>query len=95
MGTRKKVTVILLPESDGGYTAFIPLFPSCTTQGETAEEAFQNARESIELLLEEPSEDDLEFLELSAVPHVVVGEVEVEAPDVAATASEAHAHATA
>jgi predicted RNase H-like HicB family nuclease len=48
----------LLPEEEGGYSVFVPLFPSCTTQGETAEEALNNAKEALELLLEEPTEDD-------------------------------------
>ena len=77
---RRRVTVILFPEEEGGYTAFLPLYPSCTTQGETADEALNNAKESLELLMEDPSQDDIEFLDLSHAPHVVVGEVEIEVP---------------
>ena len=79
--SKKNVPVILLPEVDGGYSVFIPLFPSCATQGETAEEALRNAKEVLELLLEEPSEDDLECFDILTVSHVVVGQVEVEVPD--------------
>ena len=78
---RRKVPVILLPEEDGGYSVFVPLFPGCTTQGETADEALKNAREALELLLEEPTEENLECLDIVDVSHVVVGEVEVEVPD--------------
>lgn len=78
---KKKVTVFLLPD-EGGYAVFIPLFPSCTTQGETVEEALKNAKESLELALEVPMPDDLDCLELSWVNHVVVGEVEVQVPEI-------------
>ena len=74
---KRKVTVVLFPSVDGGYVAHIPLFPSCTTQGDTPEEAFRNAQESLELALEAPGPDDLECLEYSHPGHVVIGEVEV------------------
>jgi predicted RNase H-like HicB family nuclease len=76
----KKVTVILFPGEDSGYVAFIPLFPSCTTEGETVEETLKNAKESLELALEEPSDVDLECLDYSHAKYIVVGEVEVEVP---------------
>ena len=77
MDTRK-VTVILFPGEDSGYVAYIPLFPSCTTQGESVEETLQNAKESLELALEEATDTDLECLDYSHAKHIVVGEVEVE-----------------
>ena len=79
--SKKNLPVILLPDVEGGYSVFIPLFPSCTTQGETAEEALRNAKEALELLLDDPSEDDLECFDILTVSHVVVGQVEVEVPD--------------
>jgi predicted RNase H-like HicB family nuclease len=78
---KRKVTVILFSGEDGGYVAFMPLFPSCTTEGDTAEEALKNAKESLELALEETKPDDLECLDYSHPGHVVVGEVEVEVPE--------------
>ena len=77
---KRKVTVILFSGEDGGYSAFIPLFPSCTTEGDTAEEALKNAKESLELALEETKPDDMECLDYSHPSHIVVGEVEVEVP---------------
>ena len=77
---KRKVTVVLFPGTDGGYVAFMPLFPSCTTEGETVEDTLKNAKESLELALEEPSDTDLECLEHSHAEHIVVGEVEVEVP---------------
>ena len=76
-----KVTVILYPGEDGVYVSFIPLFPECTTQGSSVEEALANAQESLELHLEDADNDDLENIELSHVPHVVVGQVDVAAPE--------------
>jgi predicted RNase H-like HicB family nuclease len=81
MMSKKNVPVILLPEESGGYNVFVPLFPSCTTQGETDEEGLRNAKEVLGLLLEEPTEDDLECLDILDISHIVVGHVEVEVPD--------------
>jgi predicted RNase H-like HicB family nuclease len=77
---KRKVTVILLPAEEGGYAVFVPLFPSCTTGGDTVQEALKNAKECLELALEMPTSDDLEFLEYLDVEHVVVGRIEVEVP---------------
>ncbi len=79
--SKKNVPVILLPEVEGGFSAFVPLFASCTTQGETAEEALKNAKESLELLLADPTEDDLECFDILNVSHVVLGQVELEIPE--------------
>ena len=76
-----KVTVILYPGEDGAYVSYVPLFPECTTEGTSVEEALANARESLELHLEDADDDDLENIELSYVPHVVVGQVDVAAPE--------------
>ena len=75
---KRKVTVVLFSGEDGGYAAFMPLFPSCTTEGRTVEDALKNAKESLELALEESAPDDLECLEYSHPAHVVSGQVEVE-----------------
>jgi predicted RNase H-like HicB family nuclease len=76
-----KVTVILYPGEDGAYVSYVPLFPECTTEGSSVEEALVNARESLQLHLEDAGDDDLENIELSYVPHVVVGQVDVAAPE--------------
>ena len=76
----KRVRVLLFPSDDGRYVAVMPFLRGCTTQGDSPEEALANARESIELMLEDATDDDLESLDLSWSPHVVVGEVEVTMP---------------
>jgi predicted RNase H-like HicB family nuclease len=42
----------LIPEKEGGYTVLVPLLPGCVSCGTTIEEATANAREAIELHLE-------------------------------------------
>ncbi len=45
-------TVILQSEPEGGYSVTVPALPGCYTQGETQEEALQNAQEAILLYVE-------------------------------------------
>jgi predicted RNase H-like HicB family nuclease len=42
----------LMPEEGGGYTVVVPALSGCVSHGETIEEATRNAREAIELHLE-------------------------------------------
>ena len=53
-----KLSVLLEPSDEGGFTALVPSLPGCVSEGKTAEEAMANVREAIELYLE-PVEDDL------------------------------------
>jgi len=46
--------MILTPDTGvGGYTAQVPALPGCNTQGPTLEGTLANAREAIELYLED------------------------------------------
>ncbi|ALM74853.1 type II toxin-antitoxin system HicB family antitoxin [Thermococcus barophilus] len=47
-----KFKVILEPQPEGGFVAYVPALPGCMSQGETKEEALQNIKEAIELYLE-------------------------------------------
>ena len=76
----QKFTVILIPDEDG-YQVVVPHFPTCTTWGKTPREAFDNAKEAMELILEEPTEAGMYALELPNDFHVIVGDVDVEVPD--------------
>lgn len=49
----RSYSVVLEPDSDGGYVAVVPAFPGCYSQGETAEEALANAGEAIALTIED------------------------------------------
>lgn len=42
----------LVPEVEGGYTVTAPALPGCVSYGKTVEEAIKNAKEAIELHLE-------------------------------------------
>jgi len=48
-----RYTVILEPEEAGGYHAFCPALKGLHTHGSTLEEAIANAREAIEVYLED------------------------------------------
>ncbi|MBI4312086.1 MAG: type II toxin-antitoxin system HicB family antitoxin [Chloroflexi bacterium] len=84
---KKTVTVFIIPGQESGYVAFFPFFPSCVTQGATVEETLHNAREALELALEDMNEDDLECLEFSCAPVVITGQIDVSVPGKHARAS--------
>ena len=68
-----KLTVMLEPSEEGGFTVLVPALPGCISEGSTREEALKNIQEAIELYIE-PVEDDLvlqseaELLELVVRP---------------------------
>lgn len=48
----RRYTVLLQPDpEEGGYTVTVPALPGCVTEGDTLEEALENARDAIETLL--------------------------------------------
>ena len=55
-----KLSVVLEPSDDGGFTVVVPSLPGCISEGNTREEAVANIREAIELYLE-PVDDESEF----------------------------------
>lgn len=58
---KKKVleyNVMFQKEKDGGYSAWVPTLPGCTSQGETFEETSRNIQEAIELYLEDRQEEE-------------------------------------
>jgi len=55
-----KLTVVLEPSEEGGFTAIVPSLPGCFSEGNSKEEALTNIREAIELYLD-PVEDDQDF----------------------------------
>ncbi|MEK6676411.1 MAG: type II toxin-antitoxin system HicB family antitoxin [Planctomycetota bacterium] len=65
-------TVVIEQETDGGFVVSVPALPGCITQGDTRDEALRNAREAIELYLEDcqasgdpiPTEAGREFVEV-------------------------------
>ena len=44
--------VIIEPQEDGGFTAYVPALPGCVSQGDTYPETLDNIREAMALYLE-------------------------------------------
>jgi len=47
-----RYTIILEPEADGGFHAYVPALKGCHSQGDSLNEAIDNIREAIEGYLE-------------------------------------------
>ena len=47
-----KVTVVLEPSDEGGYTAYVPSIPTCISEGDTKGEALKNIKEALLLFLQ-------------------------------------------
>ena len=56
-----KLTIVLEPQEEGGFTAYVPSLPGCISQGETKEEAIKNIKEAIELYLEVDTNELVDF----------------------------------
>ncbi len=44
-----KLTIILEPAEEGGFTAYVPSLKGCISEGDTREGALENIKEAIEL----------------------------------------------
>jgi len=68
-----KFNIILEQAEEGGYNVRVPALDGCFTQGETIDEAIENAKEAIQVYLE-----GLEKLnEIKSTPGAVIKELEV------------------
>jgi len=47
-----ELTAVFRKDPDGGHVAFVEELPGANTQGETLDEACENLREAVELVLE-------------------------------------------
>jgi predicted RNase H-like HicB family nuclease len=54
---KAEVTAIIEPAPEGGYWAICPEIPGANGQGETKEEAKNNLREAIVLIMEDRRQD--------------------------------------
>jgi antitoxin HicB len=68
-----KFYVILEPAEEGGFNASVPALEGCFTQGETEEEALENAKEAILCYLEGIQK----LNEIKGKPGVTLREVEL------------------
>ena len=60
-------TAVYQPASEGGFIAFVEELPGANTQGDTLEEARENLREAVELILEANRELALQDVDESSV----------------------------
>ena len=74
MSRSYEYTIFLEPDADGdGFTVTVPALPGCITEGDTRDEAIENAKEAILLYIEsleadgEPIPDDLPSAEVLKV----------------------------
>lgn len=68
-----KFNVILEPADEGGFNVSVPALDGCFTQGETEEEALNNAKEAIICYLE-----GLEKVnQIKSKPNVILRELEI------------------
>ncbi|MBF0231229.1 MAG: type II toxin-antitoxin system HicB family antitoxin [Desulfamplus sp.] len=44
--------VIIAPQEEGGFTAYIPSLPGCVSEGETYDETVYNIKEALTLYVE-------------------------------------------
>ncbi|MBF0202565.1 MAG: type II toxin-antitoxin system HicB family antitoxin [Desulfamplus sp.] len=44
--------VIIEPQEEGGFTAYIPSLPGCVSEGETYDETTKNIKEALNLYVE-------------------------------------------
>jgi predicted RNase H-like HicB family nuclease len=74
-----KFRVVLEPQPEGGYVAYVPALPGCMSQGETKEEALKNVKEAIELYLEVVEEKKLKdtMRDLKRRNNIQIAEVSV------------------
>ncbi len=55
---KRKFTVILEPEEDGGYAVHCPALRGCVSQGDNRKDALMNIKEAIQLVLEVLEKDE-------------------------------------
>ena len=56
-----KLTIVLEPQEEGGFTSYVPSLPGCISEGDNREEAIKNIKEAIELYLEADTNELVEF----------------------------------
>ena len=72
----RRYTVMLTPDPvEGGYSVSVPALPGCYTQGDTLDEALENARDAIRLYLEDVVASGEPVPEEDAPPELATVEV--------------------
>jgi predicted RNase H-like HicB family nuclease len=60
-------TAVFEPAEEGGYVAFVEEVPGAISQGETLDEARENLKEALELMLEVNRENALEGVDQTRI----------------------------
>ena len=72
----RRYTVVLEPDlEEGGFTVTVPTLPGCVTEGDTIEEALENARDAIRSLLAYLKDSGKPIPEETASPQLFAVEV--------------------
>jgi len=67
----KRYTVLLIPDpEEGGYTVMVPTLPGCITEGDTLEDALDNAKDAVRLYLEDMAAQGEPIPEEAAPPEL-------------------------
>lgn len=69
---KAELTAIIEPAPEGGFWAICPEVPGANGQGDTIEDAKNNLREAIELLLEDRKDDIIRGLPDDAIKDKVM-----------------------
>jgi len=59
METSREYDVVIAPQPEGGFTAFVPALPDVVSEGDSAPEALQHVKEALEVYLESLASDGL------------------------------------
>jgi predicted RNase H-like HicB family nuclease len=54
--------VVIEPQEEGGFTAYVPKLPGCVSEGDTYDETMENIKEALQLYLEVMKERNLQIL---------------------------------
>lgn len=56
-----RLTIVLEPQEEGGYTAYVPSLKGCISEGDSRESAIKNIKEAIELYLETDTNELIDY----------------------------------
>ena len=74
----RRYSVVLIPDpEDGGFTVFVPTLPGCITEGDTVDEALENARDAVRSYLADMQANGEALPEEKAPPCIQLMAVEV------------------
>ena len=67
-----EITIVLEPQTEGGFTVYVPSLPGCISQGETKEEALKNIKEAMELYLEADENELIIYRENAELKKIII-----------------------